>query len=31
MSDPRSTLERESARFIQTDGAFERLVHRRDG
>ena len=30
MSDPRSTLERESARFIQTDGAFERLVDRRD-
>jgi len=30
MSDPRSTLERESARFIQADGALERLVHRRD-
>jgi hypothetical protein len=30
MSDPRSTLERESARFVQADGAFERLVHRRD-
>ena len=30
MSDPRSTLEREGARFVQADGAFERLVHRRD-
>ena len=30
MSDPRSTLERESQRFVQADGAFERLVHRRD-
>jgi hypothetical protein len=30
MSDPRSLLERESRRFIQQDGAFERLVHRRD-
>jgi hypothetical protein len=30
MSDPRSILERESARFIQADGAFERLAHRRD-
>ena len=30
MSDPRSLLERESRRFIQPDGAFERLVHRRD-
>lgn len=30
MSDPRSLLERESGRFIQADGAFERLVRRRD-
>ena len=30
MSDPRSTLERESQRFVQADGAFERLVQRRD-
>jgi hypothetical protein len=30
MSDPRSILERESARFIQADGAFERLARRRD-
>jgi hypothetical protein len=30
MSDPRSLLERESRRFIQRDGAFERLVRRRD-
>jgi len=30
MSDPRSLLERESRRFIQQDGAFERLVRRRD-
>jgi hypothetical protein len=30
MSDPRSLLERESRRFIQPDGAFERLVRRRD-
>ena len=28
MPDPRSLLERESRRFIQPDGAFERLVHR---
>jgi hypothetical protein len=30
MSDPRSVLERESRRFIQADGAFERLLSRRD-
>jgi hypothetical protein len=30
MSDSRSLLERESGRFIQADGAFERLVRRRD-
>ena len=30
MSDPRSLLERESRRFIQQDGAFERLARRRD-
>jgi hypothetical protein len=30
MSDPRSVLERESRRFIQADGAFERLLRRRD-
>ena len=30
MSDPRSVLERESRRFPQPDGAFERLVRRRD-
>jgi hypothetical protein len=30
MSDPRSLLERESRRFIQPDGAFERLRRRRD-
>jgi hypothetical protein len=30
MSDSRSLLERESRRFIQPDGAFERLVRRRD-
>jgi hypothetical protein len=30
MSDPRSLLKRESGRFIQADGAFERLVRRRD-
>ena len=30
MSDPRSLLQRESRRFIQQDGAFERLVRRRD-
>src|SRR4029450_7868746 len=30
MSDPRSLLERESRRFIQPDGAFERLLRRRD-
>jgi TolB protein len=30
MSDPRSLLEGESRRFIQPDGAFERLVRRRD-
>jgi dipeptidyl aminopeptidase/acylaminoacyl peptidase len=30
MSDPRSLLEHESRRFIQADGAFERLVRRRD-
>jgi hypothetical protein len=30
MSDPRSLLERESQRFIQQDGAFERLRRRRD-
>ena len=30
MSDPRSLLERESRRFIQPDGAFERLERRRD-
>src|SRR3990172_880229 len=30
MSDPRSLLERESRRFIQADGAFERLLSRRD-
>jgi hypothetical protein len=30
MSDPRSLLERESRRFIQQDGAFERLRRRRD-
>ena len=30
MSDPRSLLERESRRFIQPDGAFERLVRRRN-
>jgi hypothetical protein len=30
MSDPRSLLERESRRFAQPDGAFERLVQRRD-
>jgi Tol biopolymer transport system component len=30
MSDPRSLLERESRRFIQQDGAFERLLHRRN-
>jgi hypothetical protein len=30
MSDPRSLLERESRRFTQQDGAFERLLHRRD-
>ena len=29
MSDPRSLLERESRRFTQSDGAFERLVRRR--
>ena len=30
MSDPRSLLERESRRFIQQQGAFERLAERRD-
>jgi hypothetical protein len=30
MSDPRSLLGRESQRFIQQDGAFERLIRRRD-
>src|SRR4249919_4125075 len=30
MSDPCSLLERESQRFIQQDGAFERLRRRRD-
>lgn len=30
MSDPRSLLERERRRFIQADGAFERLQRRRD-
>jgi hypothetical protein len=30
MSDPRSLLERESRRFIQQVGAFERLVRRRN-
>jgi hypothetical protein len=30
MSDPRSVLERESRRFIQAEGAFERLQRRRD-
>jgi hypothetical protein len=30
MSDPRSVLESESRRFIQADGAFERLAYRRD-
>jgi Tol biopolymer transport system component len=30
MSDPRSLLERESRRFIQQEGAFERLARRRD-
>jgi hypothetical protein len=30
MSDPRSLLERESRRFIQQDGAYERLLSRRD-
>jgi hypothetical protein len=30
MSDARSLLERESRRFAQPDGAFERLVQRRD-
>jgi hypothetical protein len=30
MSDPRSVLEGESRRFVQTDGAFERLLRRRD-
>lgn len=30
MSDPRSVLEGESRRFIQADGAFERLLRRRD-
>ena len=30
MSDLRSLLERESRRFIQQDGAFERLLHRRN-
>ena len=30
MSDPRSLLERESQRFTQTDGAFERLLGRRE-
>jgi len=30
MSDPRSLLERESQRFVQQDGAFERLRRRRD-
>jgi hypothetical protein len=30
MSDPRSLLERESRRFTQQDGAFERLLRRRD-
>jgi hypothetical protein len=30
MSEPRSLLERESRRFIQQDGAFERLVRHRD-
>ena len=30
MSDPRSLLERESRRFIQQEGAFERLAERRD-
>ncbi len=30
MSDPRSLLKRENGRFIQADGAFERLVRRRD-
>ena len=30
MSDPRSLLERETRRFTQADGAFERLVQRRD-
>ena len=29
MTDPRSLLERESQRFTQTDGAFERLLSRR--
>src|SRR5688572_19858029 len=30
MSDPRSVLEHESRRFIQADGAFERVLGRRD-
>jgi len=30
MSDPRSHLEQERRRFVQADGAFERLVRRRD-
>ena len=30
MSDPRSLLERETRRFIQQEGAFERLAERRD-
>jgi len=30
MSDPRSLLERETRRFIQQEGAFERLTERRD-
>src|SRR5829696_1730455 len=30
MSDPRSLLEHETRRFIQPDGAFDRLVRRRD-
>jgi hypothetical protein len=30
MSDPRSLLERETRRFVQPDGAFERLEQRRD-
>ena len=30
MSDPRSLLERETQRFVQQEGAFERLIDRRD-